>query len=153
LRQEVVYNLCMEKSERGEVRLAVSQKMEAVKDAIAGRYSDELPDEDSHDSSEVFEGFLLDLNDPTTTDQEIALVRGTMEKDLGMEYEDIPTTILRSADGLTIIKRFDIPLGQPDDEVKHFYAEQQNEGEKTTIIFWPDWMYDAQVEEFGYEEL
>lgn len=130
-----------------EVRLETTQKIDFANRIIAGDYAKDLPSEESLDPNDTFSGPILDLNDEHLNEAERAFVSGWFENKLGSSIEDAPTRKkYKSPDGVTKVTIFDIKIG--DD---WYLSEWQDEGKKESYVFWPQEVYDWQLEA-GYIE-
>lgn len=112
----------------------------------------QYPSEESLDPNEVFSGPILDLNDESLTDREIAFVQNWITRQLGSDPDQAPIkAVYESPDGKTRVEVYDVPLGKGEE--KWFISRWQNQGEKHSFVFWAEEVYQWQVEESGYTEV
>lgn len=113
---------------------------------IESGMSDELKEE--LDPTEAFSGPILDLNNDLTP-EEIAFATNWIEGKLGSKLEEAPIKARwRSPDGVTEAVIYDVKLGD-----NWWLSRWQNEGEEPSFVFWPQEVYDWQIEEAGFEEI
>lgn len=137
-----------EKLSKGEIRPEIRETISFAQKRIIESGAWGYPKEDSLDPREVFNGPILDLNDQSLTKQEIAYTMGWIAEKLGSEPEEAPEKArYQSPDGKTEVIIYNVPLGKDED---WFLSRWQNQGEKPSFIFWPEDVYEWQVEESGY---
>ncbi len=130
-----------------EIRPETTQKIDFANRIIAGDYAKDYPSEESLDPKETFSGPLLDLNDEHLSQEERELVVSWIEDKLGSSAENAPIRKkYRSPDSVTKVTIFDVEIG--DD---WYLSKWHDEAKKESYIFWPQEVYDWQLEE-GYVE-
>ena len=123
----------------------ISDTIRFAENIIAGNYASNFPSEESLDPREVFVGPILDLNDETLSLKEIAEAEGWIERKLAAKPDKAPVKAkYLSSDKQTKVVVYDVPLGQEGD--KWFISRWQNNDEKPSYVFWPEEMYEEQLE-------
>jgi hypothetical protein len=124
-----------------QMRGAFRQPFELAERVIRGNY----PEEELR--AREGSGVILDLNEDLT-DEEKEFGLSQIKKLLGSEIESAPIRgKYKSPDGLTDVSIFDVKLGED-----WYISKWQNKGEKPSFIFWPEEVYEWQVEN-GYQQI
>lgn len=136
------------KRSESRIRAEIKKRLELAQKLSSGEYGKELPDEKSLDSEETFSGPILDLNATELTDEERQFALDWIQENLGSKPEDTPIKAkYKSPDGITNVVIYDVEIGE-----NWYLSRWQNSGEQASFIFWPEEVYEWQLES-GYQKV
>lgn len=134
-----------QESGEGKIRIEVRQAIDFAEKIISGEYGEHFPDE-SLNPKKTFSGSVFDENDPGLTPEEIAFFENWIVEKLGSKPDEAPIRAkFKSKDGVTEVIVYDVELGDG-----WYLSKWQNRGEKPSYIFWPEEVYEWQLEEDAF---